>query len=108
MPNLQVLALARNHLSGAVLALIFYNASANDGSSLRIVQLEQNQFTKLGSPPQGQHLSAALEVLNLKENGLVRSFTAWLTNASGLIVLDISGNALASSLPPEIGWLSSL
>lgn len=106
MPNLQVLSLSMNRLSGSVPASLFCNS---DWSHLRIVQLGFNMLTGISEPPSGKCVTL-LEFLDLKENNITTSalFPSWLTNATSLRALDLSGNLFSGSLPAGIGNLFRL
>ncbi|KAE8684453.1 putative LRR receptor-like serine/threonine-protein kinase [Hibiscus syriacus] len=107
-PNLQVLALSRNRLSGAIPESIFCKSSGNVTTSLRILQLGFNEFTEVVKPQSNGSCVAALEVLNLHVNQIHGVFPSWLTSLTTLRILDISGNFFTGSLPVEIGNLFNL
>ncbi|XP_020237303.1 probable LRR receptor-like serine/threonine-protein kinase At4g36180 [Cajanus cajan] len=102
MPNLQVLSLSLNQFSGSVPVSVFCNRN------LRSVKLGFNFFTGL-SAPQSAECDSVLEVLDVKENGIAHApFPSWLTHATTLKALDLSGNFFTGSLPLDIGNLSAL
>ncbi|XP_027356985.1 probable LRR receptor-like serine/threonine-protein kinase At4g36180 [Abrus precatorius] len=102
MPKLQVLSLSLNQLSGSVPTSLFCNAH------VRNVRLGFNAFTSISTPP-SEECVGVLEVLDLKENHIVHaSFPSWLTNATSLRVLDLSGNLFSGTLPVNIGNLFRL
>ncbi|KAJ1401340.1 Serine-threonine/tyrosine-protein kinase, catalytic domain [Sesbania bispinosa] len=108
MPKLQVLSLSLNQLSGSVPTSLFCNEHTD--WSLRIVQLGFNNLTGITKPQSGgKKCVSFLQILDLKENHIIRaSFPFWLTNATSLRVLDLSGNSFSGVLPPDIGNLFRL
>ncbi|KAM1012364.1 hypothetical protein ACFX2C_042619 [Malus domestica] len=108
MPKLQVVSLSRNELSGAVPTSLLCSTANND-SSLRIVELGFNALTSIAEPPDISKCSSALGVLGLKSNQISGSFPYWLTKVTTIMrVLDLSGNLFSGQLRPEIGNLLRL
>ncbi|KAM1617189.1 hypothetical protein TB2_015843 [Malus domestica] len=108
MPKLQVLSLSRNNLSGAVPASLLCSTANND-SSLRIVELGFNALTSMAQPPDISKCSSAMGVLDLKSNWISGPFPSWLTNVTTIMrILDLSGNMFSGQLPAKIGNLLQL
>ncbi|XP_068314508.1 probable LRR receptor-like serine/threonine-protein kinase At4g36180 [Pyrus communis] len=108
MPKLQVVSLSRNELSGSVPTSLLCNTANND-SSMRIVELGFNALTSIAEPPDISKCSSVLGVLDLKSNRISGPFPSWLTNVTTIMrVLDLSGNMLSGQLPAEIGNLLRL
>lgn len=105
LPNLQVMNIAHNNLTGSIPSSMFSNVSITP-PSLRIVQLGFNAFTDLISP--NPVFFSVLQALDLQQNQIHGGFPTWLTNVSSLLTLDLSGNLFTGKLPAEIGGLVAL
>ncbi|GAY57781.1 hypothetical protein CUMW_182040, partial [Citrus unshiu] len=103
LPKLQVVSLAQNNLSGVVPASMFCNVSGYP-PSIRVVQLGFNAFTNVAGPETGS-CSSVLQVLDLQQNQIRGAFPLWLTHASTLTRLDVSGNSISGKIPAQIGGL---
>ncbi|KAK7309618.1 hypothetical protein RJT34_06500 [Clitoria ternatea] len=94
MPTLQVLSLSLNQLSGSVPISLFCI------SYLRRVLLGFNAFTGISMSQSGEQYVIILEFLDLQVNHIAHaSFPLWLTNATSLKILDLSGNSFSGALP---------
>ncbi|XP_010536377.1 PREDICTED: probable LRR receptor-like serine/threonine-protein kinase At4g36180 isoform X2 [Tarenaya hassleriana] len=104
IPELQIVSLPGNKLTGAIPASLL----CGHNSSVRIVQLGVNNFTRMATPPNAGCVNLNLEVLDLHENAINGEFPTWMTHLTSVAVLDLSDNLFSGELPREIGNLAAL
>ena len=100
LPNLVVLGLSENRLSGSI------PSALGSLSSLNILFLDHNDFS--GSIPAALGNLSELDSLSLWRNNLSGSIPSQLGNLSKLTHLNLSENQLTGSIPSSLGRLSKL
>ncbi|KAL4300630.1 hypothetical protein AHAS_Ahas17G0220100 [Arachis hypogaea] len=106
LTQLRRLSLHSNNLNGSVPTSLLCGSS-----SLRIVKLGFNFLTGVSEPQSTKNcvINSVLEVFDIQQNHVVHAeFPSWLTSATSLKVLDLSGNSFSGTLPSDIGNLFML
>ncbi|XP_018806144.1 receptor-like protein EIX2 isoform X2 [Juglans regia] len=104
--NLNSLSLTNNSLSGHLDNGFMINVSGCMGSSLKVLQLDENTFT--GPLPESIRNFSNLEILNLQQNKFTGPLPKSIGNLYNLKALRLQQNNFTGPLPESIGNLSNL